>query len=74
MLKDETEKNNLKTNLKNTKVTLCQTSNLVTLVMSPRLTPYKANLKTNKVKFQIIKIIKDEIEKNTIKKDLKQKK
>jgi hypothetical protein len=42
--------------------------------MSPRLTPYKANLKTNKVKFQIIKIIKDEIEKNTIKKDLKQKK
>jgi hypothetical protein len=41
--------------------------------MSPRLTPYKANLKTNKVKFQIIKIIKDEIEKNTIKKRSKTK-
>jgi len=42
--------------------------------MSPRLTPYKANPKKNKVKFQIIKIIRDEIEKHTIKKDIKQKK
>ena len=74
MLKGEIEKKiNFKTNLKKTKVTSCQTSKLVTLVMSTILTSQKANPKNNKVKFQVIKIIRDEIKKNTIKKRSKTK-
>ena len=66
-------KNNLKTNLKKTKVTSCQTSKLVTLVMSPRLTPQKANPKKKQSKISNHKNNKDEIEKNTIKKRSKTK-
>ena len=39
----------------------------MTLVMSIKLILYKVNLKNNESKFQIFKILRDEIEKNTIK-------